>query len=138
MNPAIQMKKTPEAKGFTLVEILLTIVTLALLTTAVSAVYVTGFQSTDQQNHGMVLDSALRGQMELLLSKDFATILPDSRSIAVEGTSYTFSCTVSQADLDGDSVPEPTAKRVTMQIDETPERSLSVIVVDHEGKLNKF
>lgn len=138
MNPATRIKKTPETKGFTLVEILLTIITLALLTTAVSAVYVAGFQSSEDQNHGMLLDSSLRGQMELLLSKDFATILPDSRSVTVNGAPYTISWTVTQADLDGDSVPEATAKLVTMQIDEIPERTLSVIVVDHEGKVNKL
>ena len=124
--------------GFTLVEALLAAFFLGLLASAVSAAYFSGFQSLDEQADRILLDSKLRSRMEVLISTDFGTLSDDSEVVDINGKDYTITWTVVLVDLNGDSMPEPTAKQVTVSVSGLPDRSLTTILVDNEGKVGKI
>ena len=128
---------TPHA-GFTLVEALLSVALLALVASTVAAPYITGLQSLDGQNDLMLLDSALRSRMEVLVSTDFSSLSAGSEVVTVNGQSYTINWNVVPVDLDGDSNPEPTAKQVTVSVAGVTGRSLTTIMVDNEGSVGKI
>ncbi len=121
--------------GFTLVEALLSVVILGIMATAISGVYIAGLRTLDSRGHDQLLNGALRSQMEILLGQPFADLADGSRVVTIEGTSYTITYTVTLADLDGDSTPEPDAKQITVSL---PDRSLDAIVVDANGKVSKI
>lgn len=131
------MKREPNtrSKGFTLVEALLSMTILALIATVVSAVYASGFQTLELQSDRMLIDSALRSQMEFQLGNAFADLSSGTITVTVNGQNFAVTTVVVPADLDGDAVPEPTAKQVTVSIDG---RSLTAIVVDDEDKVGKI
>lgn len=131
------MKREPNtrSKGFTLVEALLSMTILALIATVVSAVYASGFQTLELQSDRMLIDSALRSQMEFQLGNAFADLSSGTITVTVNGQNLAVTTVVVPADLDGDAVPEPTAKQVTVSIDG---RSLTAIVVDDEDKVGKI
>ena len=128
-------KKT--CTGFTLVEVLLSVALLGLMVTGIGALYVSGLQSLNAQNDRMLLDSQLRSRMEVLVSTDFGSLSDDSEVVTVNGQNYTMNWSVVPIDLDGDATPEPNAVQVTVSITELPDRSLTAILVDHEGRLGK-
>ena len=111
--------------GFTLVEVLVSVALLGFMATGISALYLSGFQSLDAQDDRMLLDSRLRSRMEVLVGTDFGTLSNGSEVVGING-------------LNSDSTPEPNAKQVTVSIAGVAGRSLTTIVVDHEGKLGKI
>jgi type II secretory pathway pseudopilin PulG len=126
------------AAGFTLVEAMLSIVLLAIFALGISTPYISGFQSLDVQAEQMLLDSQLRSRMEVLVATDFDALASSSEMVTVNGQNFTINWTVAPIDLDGDSIPESTAKQVTVSITERPNRSLTTILVDHEGMVGKI
>lgn len=127
--------KLERSAGFSLVEALLSVVLLALMSGILSALFVSGLQNLDARQVRLSLDSRLRSQMERLLSENFAELNSGSDVIAVDGANYTINWSVELADLDGDGVPEPSAKQITVSLNET---SLTTLYVDHEGALGKL
>ena len=132
------MNRTNTCSGFTLVEVLLAVVFLALLATSFSTVYSSGFQTLDVQIDRMLLDSRLRNRMEVLVSTGFDSLSNGSENVTVNGNTYTSTWTVALADLNNDSISEPSAKTVTVSISGMPERSLTTIMVDHEDMIGKI
>ncbi len=132
------MNRTNTCSGFTLVEVLLAVVLMALLATALSTVYSSGFQTLDVQIDRMLLDSELRNRMEVLVGTGFDSLSNGSENVTVNGNTYTLTWTVALADLNNDSIPEPSAKTVTVYISGMPERSLTTIMVDHEDMIGKI
>jgi len=132
------MKQIKECKGFTLVEVVLAVVILALMVSGISALYFSGYQSLDMEEDHMLLDSRVRGQMERLVGLPFDGLNDGSEAVTIKGQSYTISWTVTLADLDGDATPEPNAKQVTVSVAGMPERTLSTILVDNEGSVGKI
>ena len=124
--------------GFTLVEALLAAFFLGLLASAVSAAYFSGFQSLDEQADRILLDSKLRSRMEALISTDFSALGDSSEVVNINGKDYTITWSVVLVDLNGDSTPEPTARQVTVSVSGFPDRSLTTILVDNEGKVGKI
>ncbi len=61
-----------------------------------------------------------------------------TETVIVNGQDYTLTWTVVNVDLDGDLTPEPNAKQVTVSVTEVPGRSLTTIIVDHEGRVGKI
>ena len=118
-----------------MVEALLSMTILALIATVVSAVYASGFPALELQSDRMLIDSALRSQMEFQLGNAFADLSSGTITVTVNGQNLAVTTVVVPADLDGDAVPEPTAKQVTVSIDG---RSLTAIVVDDEDKVGKI
>jgi len=124
--------------GFTLVEAMLSVVLLGIIAIGISAPYISGFQALNVQADRMLLDSRLRSRMEVLISTDFAALSNDSEVVTVSGQDYTITWTVVNVDLNGDSTPESTAKQATVSVSELPDRSLTTIMVDHEGQGGKI
>jgi prepilin-type N-terminal cleavage/methylation domain-containing protein len=124
-------------KGFTLVEVLLSVALLGLMVTGIGALYVSGLQSLNIQDDRMLLDSQLRSRMEVLVGTEFDALAGGSEMITVNGQNFTVNWSVVPIDLDGDATPEPNAVQVTVSITELPDRSLTTIFVDHEGRLGK-
>lgn len=130
------MPSTPnDNAGFTLVEALLAVVVLALMASVLSGLYLAGLQNLDARDDRMALDSALRSQMEELLSGAFTEIASGSDTITVNGASREIVWTVENLDLDGDDSPEADAKQITVTLGNT---SISTVFVDHEGTLAKL
>lgn len=127
--------KPRHTSGFSLVEALLAVVLLALMSGILSALFISGMQNLDARQVRLRIDSALRSQMERLLSANFAELSSGSSVVAIEGINYTVDWSVDLVDLDGDSVPEPTAKQITVSLNDS---SLTTIYVDHEGALGKL
>jgi Tfp pilus assembly protein PilE len=126
------------SNGFTLMEALLAVFFLGLLATAVSTVYSSGLQSLDEQADRMLLDSRLRSRMERLVGAEFSSLSDGSEVVTVRGRNYTLTWTVVNVDLDGDATPESTAKQVTVSVTGLPDRSLTTILVDNEGRIGKI
>ncbi len=125
--------------GFTLVEVLVSVVLLGFMATGISAMYLSGFRSLDAQADRMLLDSRLRSRMEVLVGTDFATLSNDGlEGVSINGHNYTINWTIASIDLDGDSNPEANAKQVTVSVAGDSGHSLTTIIVDHEGRLGKI
>jgi len=110
------LNRTNTCSGFTLLEVMLAVVLLALLTTAFSTVYSSGFQTLDVQIDRMLLDSKLRSRMEYLMGTPFDTLGDSSENVTINGNNYQIAWTVVPIDLDGDGNPESTAKQVTVSL----------------------
>ena len=134
-NKAANLLKT--CTGFTLVEALLSVVILGLIAAGISAPYISGLQSLEVQADRMLLDSHLRGRMEALIGLPFDhdQLVSDTDEVTVRGQSYPIVWIVTSVDLNGDSNPEANAKQITVSVFD---RSLTTIVVDHEGKVGKI
>lgn len=126
------------SRGFTLLEALFCVTILALMVLGFSAIYNSGFRSLDAQADRVLLDSRLRGRMEFLVSTSFGALSDGSEVVTIKGSNHTITWTVAPVDLNGDSATEPSAKQVTVSVSGLPDRSLTTILVDHEGKLGKL
>jgi prepilin-type N-terminal cleavage/methylation domain len=124
--------------GFTLVEVIFSVVLLGIISAGVAYPYSIGMKCIDAKEDRMLLDSALRSQMESLISEDFSAISDGSQVVTINGQNYTFTWTVVNMDMDGDAVPETNAKLVVISVTEVPGRSLTTIIVDNEGKIGKI
>ena len=127
------------AAGFTLVEALLAIATLALIAAAVSALYVSGVRSLEFQAEDMLLQSRLRSRMETLVGTPFHRLADGSEIISVvdqgRTNDYTIGWSAIPVDLDGDAIPEADARQVTVFMEG---RSLTIILVDHKDNVGKL
>ena len=124
--------------GFTFLEALLSVFFLGLLAAGATAIHFSGMRSLDEQANRILLDGQIRSRMEVLIATDFDSLNNGSEVVTVRGTDYTIPWTVALVDLDGDTNPEPTAKQVTVSVDEITGRSLTTIVADNEGQLNRI
>ena len=141
MRPKKEFKTTNTVKtyrGFTLVEVLISVALLGLMVTGIATLYASGLQSLSIQDDRMLLDSALRSRMEVLVGTNFGSLNNGSEVVTVNGQNYTINWNVVSMDLDGDSNPEPNAMQVTVSITELPDRSLTTILVDNEGSVGKI
>jgi len=132
------LSRIKTSNGFTLVEVMLSVIFLGLLATAVASVYSSGFQTLDYQVDRILLDGELRSRMEVLVGTDFGSLKPGSEPVTINGKDYTINWTVDPADLDDDGTPEVSAKKVTVSVDGMSDRSLTTILVDHEKRVGKI
>jgi prepilin-type N-terminal cleavage/methylation domain-containing protein len=126
------------SSGFTLVEVLLSVVLLGLLASVIMYLYSSSYAVIDEEAIRMPLDGYLRSRMELLAGKTFADLSDGSEIITVKGQNYTINWSVVPIDLDGDTIPEPTAKQVTVTVAGSANHSLTTILIDHEGLVGKI
>ena len=127
----------PGRAGVTLVEAMLSIVILGICVGGVSSLFSSGLQALEQGEQVMLLESALRSQVETLISHPFGEVLSEgsgSADVSVAGKTYTAIWSAAQHDLDGDGVPEPDAMLMVVALEGL---SLSVILVDHNGRLGE-
>ena len=132
------LSRIKTSNGFTLVEVMLSVIFLGLLATAVASVYSSGFQTLDYQVDRILLDGKLRSRMEVLVGTDFGSLSSDSEDVTINGKDYTINWTVVSADLDDDGTPEVSAKKVTVSVAGMSDRSLTTILVDHEKRVGKI
>lgn len=118
--------------GFTLVEALLSVVILAFLAVFLSGLFAEGVRTVHSQEEQAVLDSHLRGRMELLLSAPFDQLTSGSGSIIANGQTYPISWTVDGVDLDGDGLVEADIKKLAVTLQG---RTLSTLVLHHNDRL---
>ena len=131
-------ERMPCSRGFTLIEALFCVTILALMVLGFSAIYNSGFRSLDAQADRVLLDSRLRGRVEFLVSTSFGALGDGSEVVTINGNNHTITWTVVPVDLNGDSANEPGARQVSVSVSGFPDRSLTTIMVDHEGKLGKL
>ena len=124
--------------GFNLVEVLLSVVLLGLLASVMMYLYSSSYAVIDEEAVRMPLDGYLRSRIELLAGKPFAELSNGSEIVTVKGQSYTINWSVAPVDLDGDTIPEPTAKHVTVSVAGSANHSLTTILIDHEGLVGKI
>jgi len=125
--------------GFTLVEAMVSVALLALVAVGAAAPYLAGLQSMEVQAESMLLDSRLRSKMEELVSTSFGSLSSGSDDpFTINGQSFTINWTVAPVDLDGDTITEPTAVRVTVSVTERPNHTLTTIRVNNENKVGKI
>ena len=132
------LSRIKTSNGFTLVEVMLSVIFLGLLATAVATVYFSGFQTLDYQVDRILLDGKLRSRMEVLVGTDFGSLSSGSEPVTINGKNYTINWSVVTTDLNNDSIPEPSAKKVTVSVSGMPDRSLSTILIHHENKIGKI
>ena len=131
------MNQLKASDGFTLVEVIISVVLLGLIAAGVAYPYTTGLKSLDVRDDRMLLDSALRDQMEILIATDFGLLSNGSQVVTLNGQNYTITWTVVNMDMNGDAVPETNVKLVTVSVTEVPGRSLTKILVDNGGSVGK-
>ena len=124
--------------GFTLIEVMFSVVILGLMATGITTAYLSGLQSLDVQADRMLLDSQIRSRMEVLVATDFGALANGSEVVTVNGAGYTITWSVATKDLDGDMTPESNAKEVTVSVSELPGRTLTAILVNNEGNVGKI
>ena len=74
----------------------------------------------------------------LSIGTSFDQIADGSESINVNGKDYTITWTAVFADINDDSTPDSDAKLVTVSISGLPDRELSSIIVDNQGRIGKI
>jgi prepilin-type N-terminal cleavage/methylation domain-containing protein len=125
-------------RGFNLVEVLLSVVLLGLMASVIMYLYSSSYAVIDEEAVRMPLDGYLRSRMELLVGKPFAELSNGSENVTVQGQSFTINWSVAPVDLDGDTIPEPTAKQVTVSVAGAANHSLTTILIDPEGSVGKI
>ena len=132
------MKRTKNNNGFTLTEVLVSVLLLGILASAFTVPFISGAQSLEVQADRMLLDSRLRSEMEVLISRPFNDVLTEGSftgTVTVSGASRPFKWEAVLIDLDGDSNPEPNAMQITVEVGG---QTLTTIVVDNEGRIGKI
>ena len=131
------MKRINNNKGFTLTEVLVSVLLLGILASAFTVPFISGAQSLEVQADRMLLDSRLRSEMEVLISRPFNNVFTEGSftgTVTVSGASRPFKWDAVLIDLDGDSNPEPNAMQITVEVGG---QTLTTIVVDNEGRLGE-
>ena len=128
-------RRCARRSGFTLVESLISIMILGIAATGISVLFNSGLMALNQGEEVLLYESALRSQMESLISRPFQEVLTEasgSQNYVIQGVTYTVQWTAVNHDLNGDGLIEPDAMLVQASLDG---RLVSVILVDDGGRL---
>ncbi|PCJ55999.1 MAG: hypothetical protein COA73_13135 [Candidatus Hydrogenedentota bacterium] len=125
----------PRNAGFTLLESIIAFAILGIGVAAMSALFSTGLNALEVQGERAMLDSALRSQMELLLSQEMDQLVDGADTAVVNGVNYAVTWVVAGVDLDGDTVDEVGVKSITVTLGDA---SLTTMAVDHNGLVEKL
>ena len=137
-NEILKMNRTKNHNGFTLTEVLISVLLLGILASAFTVPFISGAQSLVVQADRMLLDSRLRSEMEVLISRPFIDVLTEGShtgTVTVSGETLPFEWDAVLIDLDGDSNPEPNAMQITVEVGG---HTLTTIVVDNERRIGKI
>ena len=132
------IKNLKKTRGFTLVEVMLSVAFLGILAVGISVVYSSGYQLMGEQLDRMLLDGQVRSRMEVLVSTSFDSVASGSTVVAVNGKNYTVQWTSALTDIDGDATPESDAKEVTVSISGLTGYSLTTILVNNKGQVSRL
>lgn len=129
------IQKECSRRGFTLVEVILSIALLGLLAVATSHIYSSGLEARERGQEYALWDSAIRSRMEQLLALRFDQISNGNEQITVNGETIKVSWTANPVNLDDKPGSEPDARRITVS---TENRAIECIVVYNGGKVKKI
>ncbi|MFH1277388.1 MAG: prepilin-type N-terminal cleavage/methylation domain-containing protein [Candidatus Eisenbacteria bacterium] len=122
-------------RGFTLVEVALSLAILGVIVTAVAGAYVSGLQAEGTAVTRVPTESHLRSALELSIATPFDKLGAASMETWIGGEAETITRRVSGIDLNGDGSNEPDVKLVTVIFRGD---SLSTVVVDTKGDIEKI
>jgi hypothetical protein len=111
---------------------------LALVAVGISAPYISGFQALDVQADRMLIDSALRSRMEVLVGTDFGSLSNDQEDVTVNGKIFKIKWKIDTVDLNGDGNKESNAVTVEVSVVGLSDRFLTTILVDNQGRVGKI
>ena len=140
LHPATPCRAVPPSRrGFTLVEAMLAVATLAIMGLALTSMLVSGRQSIDSLSVSVPLQSALRGKIEELTATAFGQLASGSNTVSItrDGTtrSYPIVWVVTAVDMNGDGNPEGSVNHVVVTL---AGKSLEVLLADSQGKVGKL
>jgi hypothetical protein len=121
-------------EGFTLVEVIFMILLLGMMIVSITGVYFTSSYALGTEKKQLPLESRLRDRIEEITRRSFDNIVAGSDSVTINGKIHTISWTVTHPDLDGDTIAETIAKKVTVN---TGDLSLTALVVDSQSVVEK-
>lgn len=125
--------------GFTFIEVMLSIATLALMATAIAGLYSSGVHALESDTEALLTQSMLRSQVEVLASTPFSALANGVTVVTTEAggqtNSYTCTWVVTPVDLDGNGTVELGVKQLTVTLNGT---SISLLLADHEGKVRRL
>lgn len=121
-------------RGFTLIEALLSITTLALAATGLATLYASGHRAIAYQAEDTLLCSALRSEMELAIATPFDDLANSETPIVIMGQTYTSTVSVTAIDMDGDGTDETNAVNLVVSISDY---ALSLLRINNQGRVGK-
>jgi type II secretory pathway pseudopilin PulG len=114
-------------KGFTLIEALLSIATLAMAAAGIATLYASGHRAIENQTESALFCSALRGEMERTIATPFDELADAEAPITIDGQTYTSAVTTAFVDVNGDGSIESNAVHVTVAI---ADKALTLLRID--------
>ena len=129
-EPRVTSHKLWTTNGFTLLEALLSITILGIAAISISYAFTVGFKANEDKVKNLEKSSYARGMMEIANAVDFNMAISGFDTVTVQGQPVTRTWTVSPIDMDGDSVNETDAMKVTVTVDDV---KLESIVIDSKG-----
>ena len=138
-NPRTRLSNLPQS-AFTLIEAMLAIAVLGITVAGIAVLYTSGKNASHAQIETLRIQGALRSRAELMMSQPFDSIADSSNTVVIalgggESRKYGEITTVTLIDLDGDNIPEPDAKQITISLEG---RSTSMIIVDDRELVGKL
>jgi len=130
-------KRSNSRAGFTLVEAVLSVTLLAMMSTVIAGIYMSGLQMVHAKGERVQIDSALRSEMEYWLAQPFADLSDGSSVRTIDGIDYTINRLIVAVDLDGDTVAEPDAAIIELRITELG-LTLESLVIDNADRVGKI
>jgi hypothetical protein len=118
-----------------LIEAMVSIVVVGLIAVAVSGILGSGIRGLDLRREHFEVDSVLRSRMERLLAQKFEHLADGTDSLLVNGELRVVAWNILPIDIDGDSLGEPTARRIRVSIGD---KTLETIVAFHEFRIRKI
>lgn len=129
------MRHRGDRRGFTLVEVTLTLVIIGILTTAIGGIYVSGVRAQEAAMLRVPTESYIRSAVERAIATDFDKLATVFMLVPIGGTDYPLTRTVTLFDINGDGSPDANAKLVTVDF---MQDTLRTIVVDTKDKIEKI
>ena len=121
-------------RGFTLIEAMLAIATLALLAAGLATLYASGHRAIVIQTEDSMLCSLLRSEMERSVATPFDELTDSETPLTLLGRSCTSIVSKSAVDLDDDGTVDTNAVCITVTIDDS---SLSILRIDSQERIRK-
>ncbi len=104
----------PPMDGFTLLEIIFSILLIGVMVISITGAYMTGRDSQHFEQTQQTLEKVIRNRMEELISRSYEAVADGSDNVTIRGQKHTISWTVTHPDLDNDSIPDSIAKQITI------------------------
>lgn len=122
-------------RGFSFVEIVLSLAIVGIVVTAVGGVYVSGLRAEEETLNRVPAESHIRSALERAIATHYGKLSTASMPIWIDGKLEILTRRVSAIDLDGDGAKDNGIKLVTVIF---LGDSLSTLVVDTNDEIEKI